>query len=280
MEAPEEPFYTESKGVANGVNPFFGEWHQEFRFPPVSHTAKGDKRQEFQKRLQSEIACVYYFTDEVKVDITLHLDEQRVRESDSTADVDNFAKGILDCLKGKFGIMIDDCQIQSLSISWIDIYTEDEWFEVTVKGHPDEFMLRDITLYEMPDGLWYPISNKTWDNGVSKPKCDIDVVAAPLLLEIMTEFTNKLRAVLRQSGLNRMQAYRKSQYFATPARGFHKSRVEGSFPLAPLKKWREAVPKLDAKDQVNAKKIIGYIDDFKAAKNERLKEIKKSLPTR
>ena len=93
MEQPDEPFYTESCGASAGVNQFFGEWSGVFKFPPVSHTAKFERREEFRLQFQKEMGCRFYFTDEVKVQITLYLNEQRVRETDSTADVDNYAKG-------------------------------------------------------------------------------------------------------------------------------------------------------------------------------------------
>ena len=266
MEMPEEPFHTESKGAENGVNPFFGEWRQRFRFSPVASTAKPERRQNFRQRIQEAIGCSFYFTDEVKVEITLHIDEQRIRETDQTADLDNFAKCILDCLKGKNGILIDDCQIQSLHISWIDIYDDNEWFEVEIRGHPDEFLLRDVVLYEMPDKLWYPLSNHSWDNGEALPVNEVTRLAGPLILEAMTDFSRKLRSKMRATGLSRMQAYRKSKYHSTGARGFHKSRVEGEFDLVPMKKWKADIAELSESGDEKAKSVATLLHEFKEQK--------------
>jgi Holliday junction resolvase RusA-like endonuclease len=271
LESPEEPFHTESIGASKGINPFFGEWRHKFNFSPVPHTANGARRKEFCEKVQSEIGCSYYFTDEVKVEITLHIDEQRIRETDQTADVDNFAKCILDCIKGKHGILIDDCQIQSLHISWIDIYDEHEWFEVEVRGHPDEFLLRDVCLYEMPDGLWYPLSNHTWDAGEAKPLDEISEISGPLILEAMTDFSRRLRAMLRDAGFNRIKAYREARYHATGARGFHKSRVEGDFDLIALKDWRARIAELTEKGDSRMKSVHAALVEFKSKKDESLK---------
>lgn len=272
MDHLEEPFRVEGSGASAGVNPFFGEWRKSFKFPPVAYTAKSEKRAEFRKRVRAEIGVEYYFIDEVKVDITLHIDEQRFRETDKTADVDNFAKCILDCLKGKDGILIDDCQIQSLHISWIDVHDEHEWFEVEIKSHPDEFMLKDVKLYEMPNGLWYPLSNRSWDHGAAMPVNDATIIAGPLILEAMTDFSHKIRAKLRRHGRNRMQAYRESKYHDTLARGFHKSRVEGEFELVSLGEWRSAVEDLARAGDESSQRIFEYLKDFKSKKQESLQD--------
>ena len=271
MEDTEGPLEIESAGAKMGVNPFFGEWRKCFYFSPVPHTARADKRAAFRERMRNDIDCRYYFTDEVKVEISLHIDEQRIRETDRTADLDNFAKCILDCIKGKDGILIDDCQIQSLHISWIDVYNETEWFEVEIRGHPDEFSLKEVALYEMPDGLWYPLSNHTWDKGKATPIDEVTKIAGPLILEAMTEFSKKIRAKLRDSGYNRMQAYRQSKYHATAARGFHKSRVEGEFELIKLKEWKRQVSELSERGDEKATEVIEMVRSFKDKKIESLK---------
>lgn len=270
MEISEGPFFTEGKGAEKGVNPFFGEWRKGFKFSPVASTAKPERRREFRQRIQEEIECSFYFTDEVKVEITLHIDEQRVRETDQTADLDNFAKCILDCLKGRDGILIDDCQIQSLHISWLDIYDDDEWFEVEIRGHPDEFFLRDVALYEMPDKLWYPLSDHSWVNGEAVPLNEATRLAGPLILEAMTDFSRKLRAKMRDSGLSRMQAYRESKYHSTGARGYHKSRVEGEFDLVPLTQWKADVAEMYRIGDERAKSVATLLKEFKEQKAETL----------
>lgn len=52
-------------------------------------------------------------------------------------------------------------QIQHLSISWFDTI-QDEYFEVFVNGRPDDFIMKDVEIYEMLNRMYYPISNKVW----------------------------------------------------------------------------------------------------------------------
>jgi|Cruoilmetagenom7_1024161.scaffolds.fasta_scaffold41377_1 Holliday junction resolvase RusA-like endonuclease len=274
MPSTENPFLIESSGASKGVNPFFGEWRQKFKFPPVASTAKADRRKDFRTAIQSAIDSKYYFTDEVKVEITLQIDEQRIRETDKTADLDNFAKCILDCIKGKSGILIDDCQIQRLGISWIDISNDVECFEIEIRGHPDEFLIREVTLYEMPDKLWYPLSSHSWSDGEAVPINEVTRLAGPLILEAMTDFSRKLRATMRASGLNKMQAYRESMCHSTGARGFHKSRVEGEWPLVPLKDWKADMDEFSRSGDDKTKAVSAILIEFKEQKEKTLSILK------
>jgi hypothetical protein len=54
-------------------------------------------------------------------------------ETSDTADLDNYAKSILDGLKGPDGILLDDTQVQTLIISYIDNYErEGPFFDVSI----------------------------------------------------------------------------------------------------------------------------------------------------
>ena len=71
----------------------FGDWQQRFDFAPVSYAAGGVKRAAFQEAFQAELKNKFFYTNEVRLGIVLHLDVQTVLETDETADVDNYAKG-------------------------------------------------------------------------------------------------------------------------------------------------------------------------------------------
>jgi hypothetical protein len=104
------------------------------------------------RRDSGELKNHWLFSNEIHLEITLHVDVQTVLETDEAADLDNYAKAILDGLKGPSGIMIDDTQVQALTISWIDGYGPPA-FTIAAKGSPDEFVLKPQEFYEMPDGL-------------------------------------------------------------------------------------------------------------------------------
>ncbi len=174
----------EQEGASAGLNPMLGEWQQTFKFAPVPYGDGGAKRQAFREAIQAELANRWVYSHEIQLEITLHLDVQTVLETSETADLDNYAKAILDGLKGPKGIMFDDTQVQALAISWLDGYGEPS-FTVEAKSSPDEFMLKPIEFYEMPDGLWYPHGRYVWSEGGKEPMSDrnhfagLSIVSAP-----------------------------------------------------------------------------------------------------
>lgn len=162
----EKPLHTEGENKfeleqsKKGLNPYWGEYSQKFAIRPIPYGNRD--KQIFKEKVQNYFQSIYYyFIDEVKVHINLYLNEGRRYETPDSADLDNYAKLICDCLKGNKGILIDDIQIQHLSITWFDTIHE-EYFEVAIHGRTDDFIMKDIEFYEMPNGMYYPISNKVW----------------------------------------------------------------------------------------------------------------------
>lgn len=142
---PEAAFDYEAKGARAGLNPMFGDWQKRFDFAPVSYAAGGAKCAAFRDAIQQTLDNRFFYSSEVRLDIVLHLDVQTVLETDETADVDNYAKAILDGLKGPRGILFDDTQVQALSIYWLDSYGRDKsYFTISISGSPDDFMLKPV----------------------------------------------------------------------------------------------------------------------------------------
>lgn len=234
----DEPFKIEAAGALAGINPMFGEWSQRFDFAPVSHQGMGGPaRREFQDRVRAQLTNRFVYWGEVQVTITLFLDLQTVLETSETADVDNYAKAILDALKGPDGILIDDTQVQSLTVSWID--SHNTYFEVAIRSSPDDFLIKPVSFFEMPDGLFYPQSLTIWDVAGPTPASDLDHFAGLTISEMMAGGKRHMRHVLRQAGLTRLEASRNSAYIETRLRGFHRSRLaESGFEQVPLADWR------------------------------------------
>lgn len=233
----DEAFDKELAGSTAGLNPMFGEWQNTFKFAPVPYGDGGAKRKEFQEAIQSQLKNKWLYSNELRLEITPHLDVQTVLETSALADLDNYAKSILDGLKGPDGIFFDDTQVQSLAISWLDSYG-DAYFTVTAQSSPDDFVLKPVAFYEMPDGLWYPHGRFLWSTG-KKLTSDAHFFVGLSILETMSAFRKRMRVEMRKAGADRLRAYQKSQYLASSARGFHRSRVEESgFQLFPRKKWQ------------------------------------------
>ncbi len=228
----------EAAGAHAGINPMFGEWRQTFDFAPVAHRGSGGAaRQAFQDRIRASLRNRFLYWGEVQVTITLFLDIQTVLETSETADVDNYAKSILDALKGPEGVFIDDTQVQALNISWID--SASTYFEVDIRASPDDFKIKPLAFYEMPDGLFYPQASNLWEPTGPKTATDFDVFAGLSIIEMMTAAKRHIRHVLREAGFTRLQASRSSAYFQTALRGFHLSRLaESGFVTIRIADWR------------------------------------------
>ena len=174
----------------------FGEWHQQFDVEPVSYSNPGPARAAFKHSVRQQLKNKFVFVGEISLIVTLYLDEQKMLESPAYGDIDNHAKQILDTIKGNGGLLVDDCQVQHLDISWIDVpYGAN--FEVKIKSNPDDFLPLPLKLFEMPDGLFYPISDQVWTKeGLVKVPLDSILVLVQTLAE-MIKAKKTLRHKLR-----------------------------------------------------------------------------------
>lgn len=137
----------ERRGVAAGINPMFGYCEQRFDFAPVSYANGGKARTAFKDAVRAQLTNKFVFVGEISLRVVLYLDEQKMLETPSYGDIDNHAKQLLDTIKGHGGLLIDDCQVQHLDISWIDV-PNDAHFEMAIKASPDDFMALPLRLCE------------------------------------------------------------------------------------------------------------------------------------
>lgn len=235
-----DPFEIETRGVRDGINPMFGEWHQTFKLEPVSYSNGGDARTNFKAQVRSQLSNKYVFVGEVSLRIVLYLNEQKMLETPSFGDIDNHAKQLLDTFKGHGGLLIDDCQVQHLDISWIDV-PHGSHFEIAIKGSPDDFMPTPLRLYEMPDGLYYPLSHQAWTREGLRPVSDDQLLCVANALAKMTKQKRARRHELRQAGMAQLHAYQQSRCFSPILMGFHRTRIEQSgFELVPINSWKSS----------------------------------------
>lgn len=240
----DEAIAHEGRGADEGLNPMFGDWQHRFNFPPISYSAGAAKRAAFREAIQAELKNKFFYSNEVRLEIVLHLDVQTVLETDETADVDNYAKAILDGLKGPNGILLDDTQVQALTISWLDSYGRDRTsFEVSISSSPDDFMLKPLEFYEMPDGLWYPHGRRMWSDGGQTDQSDRNHYAGLLILEAVSAVKREARHLFRKSGMDRLRAYQQGMYLSSSARGFHRSRIDAGFSMHSHREWQAAFRK-------------------------------------
>jgi Holliday junction resolvase RusA-like endonuclease len=235
----EDAFENERKGRNAGLNPMFGDWQHRFPFPPVPYGDGGVKRTAFRNAIQAELTNHFFYSNQIRIEITLFLDIQTVLETSETADLDNYAKSILDGLKGPGGILLDDAQVQTLIISYLDNYGRDgEHFDVAITAAPDDFILKPVSFYEMPDRLWYPHGRRLWTDGEIDEQSDRNHYTGLLMLEIISSAKADARHQFRKVGMDRLRAYQRAMLISFSTRGFHRSRVDPGFEMFDRRSWR------------------------------------------
>lgn len=257
MAEEKEPLEIESQGYKAGYNPMWGEFNHTFDFVPVPYSGGKSKRHKFIKQVQRGLAQVkFVYFGEVKLDIILYFDEQKRLETPELADLDNYAKLLCDALKGPHGLLIDDTQIQSLSISWIDTPIH-HYFTIRLNGHPDEYIMKPLPLYEMPNHLFYPVSPNSWTKEGIKQNTSEQRKLLLAILHSEIESSRNFKQMLLKKSQQRLGAFWDSQGLKPILAGFHKSRIiESGFSLYNLEEWtaNEAFKKAIAKiDQLKGK---------------------------
>jgi Holliday junction resolvase RusA-like endonuclease len=128
---------------------------------PVSFQAPGSRKAGVVAAVRSIVSqCRYLLSGDVKISIEWQISERARYEFDSSADVDNIVKPILDALSGPDGIMIDDCQVQELTCYWTGSYAypEAEQISVELRFYPDAYVSKaGLMFLKIKNGLYFPI---------------------------------------------------------------------------------------------------------------------------
>lgn len=238
--------------------PSYGSLRHEFAFDPLHYGVGGAAQRAFKEQMRNDLKRYgFMFVGEIAVTWRLFVDEQSRWESDTGADVDNFAKLLNDGLCGKDGLIIDDVQIQSLQILWLPTAGPAR-FDLQIDCMADEWLDRRLALYEMSDGLYYPILRlDAWPSSA---------VASTFIhyLDHLVLQPKRLRHQLRRLGLTRPQAYEEAVQFAPMARGFHPTRAAAS-GIDRLRRpvWAQNLPAPDDETPrpVDAEALAQYIAD-------------------
>lgn len=237
----DDPSQIEARGAAEGINPMFGEWRQKFDLEPVSYSNPGSARAAFKRTIRDQLENKFAFVGEVKLTVTLYLDEQKMLETPAYGDLDNYAKQLLDSIKGHGGLFIDDCQVQALDISWIGV-PQGAHFEIEIRSGPDDFLPEPLKLYELSDGLYYPISGQVWTQSGLVEAQDDEILALAEVLSAMTKVKRTLRHQLRQEGTPQFRAFQSGKCVSPILTGFHRSRVvDSGYALVSHASWQNSL---------------------------------------
>jgi Holliday junction resolvase RusA-like endonuclease len=127
---------------------------------PVSLQARREKKEVVTSEIQNITSNFsFILVGDVRIGIVWQIHEQDRYESDSSPDVDNILKPILDALSGPKGVLINDCQVQAVSCHWTDWDRYEQQITIRIEMlDSDEWLLKDgIVFAHMGKGLCYPI---------------------------------------------------------------------------------------------------------------------------
>jgi Holliday junction resolvase RusA-like endonuclease len=103
--------------------------------------------------------CPSLLTCDVQINIRWWAPLRDRYEADSSADVDNIIKPIVDAISGTEGILINDCQLQSISSYWV---TAQEHHSLDIMVKPADQMLilkHNIVFVEAMPRLYFPFDD-------------------------------------------------------------------------------------------------------------------------
>lgn len=128
---------------------------------PVSFQATASRKAALVSTVRSLVSpCRYLLTDDVTVQIRLHISARARYESNGSSDVDNIVKPILDALCGPDGILVDDCQVQALTCYWTGglLDPKDESVDVDLTFDPDAYLPKSVLQFlHIENALYFPI---------------------------------------------------------------------------------------------------------------------------
>jgi Holliday junction resolvase RusA-like endonuclease len=139
--------------------PDSGHFTFTFPFEPVSLQATSDRKKILLERLRNHIGeCPFLLTEDVKVEIEWQIHERVRYEQHGVPDVDNIIKVVLDALQGPDGLLVNDCQVQSITAYWTSGYSESERFTVAMHFDPDAWIeKKEAVFVKIFDSLCMPL---------------------------------------------------------------------------------------------------------------------------
>jgi hypothetical protein len=153
----------------------------------------------------------FLLSGEVEFLITLQVHERERYEGIFSPDVDNIIKPLLDALCGSKGILVNDCQVQSVRCSWIDWTRTDHNLLFEIRHEPD---------------AWIPKKNLVWVEVADKLCMPLNTDAKPAVQEAMLAVWQRMFST-RKELLKRGADYYEALTVMPIQRPFFKARLKG-----------------------------------------------------
>ncbi len=203
--------------------PEYGELTMSFSLEPVSLQSSSIKREFVKSQIKNKTQSIkYLLSGDVKIEIQWLLHEQQRYESPDSPDMDNIIKPILDGLSGPDGILIDDCQVQTVGSHWIDWTKKEHLINIYIKYIPDDYVMKEGLIFvNIDNNLFMPFNRNT------------PFFANMIILEQIRKMTDLKNKVLEKTG-----DYYQAKMFNSIQRVFHKSRIYGDFPTVGFEEFK------------------------------------------
>nr|CBX29263.1 hypothetical protein N47_J02440 [uncultured Desulfobacterium sp.] len=193
--------------------PESGEIEFSIERPPVSLQSNGDRKREFKEHVAAKVEKVgFLLSGDVSVRIQWNVHEQKRYENNTSADVDNIVKPLLDAICGPNGILIDDNQVQAIECFWIDSYEYNwEQIDIRIKFMPDEYLPKNgLAFVCMDKNICIPFLKNR------RPEEQVLFISA-----------QERKLALRDEMMKNGMSYYESKDVMSVQRFFHKSRLQG-----------------------------------------------------
>jgi Holliday junction resolvase RusA-like endonuclease len=219
-----EAFEAELSKDPYEVPPITGELHLSIDVPTVSLQGKKTARDALAATLQEETKkYAYLLSGDISLDITLQVHQRDRYESDASPDLDNFLKPLLDSLAGPDGLLIDDCQVRTLSIDWISWVREDTRIELFFRYIDGEYVNKKGLLFVQIEG----------------PLCMPVDTSLPLMQQRIL-FSHMKFSFRQRKRLEKYWDYYAASSVLPIQRRFHRTRING-FPVKSAREYKRDV---------------------------------------
>ncbi len=205
--------------------PEYGSLTLEFPLRPISLQGSSQAKQELMAAIRKSIENYqFFFSGEVKIDVLWLLHPKERYQGIQSPDIDNILKPLIDGLSGIDGILVNDCQVQSVSCSWIDQLTDKHNLAIELKYSPDDWIKKNnLTWIEISEKLCMPLDT-------SLPN-EVQLV----LLETWEQMFSFKSEIVEKTG-----AWENGQMVMPIQMPFHRARLS-EFTLSTIEDYRSRI---------------------------------------
>lgn len=184
----------------------------EIDLKPVSLQSSPSLRRGVKAQVASVVkASDYLLSGEVEVGVTWILHEKERYQGVHSPDIDNILKPLLDGISGPDGLLVNDCQVQSVRCHWIDWTSDDHRLQFELRYSPDDWIpKRSLVWVEVQDKLCMPINT------------DLPPAMQHLMLEAWEGMFDARKKIVEISG-----NYGIGKYLMPVQMPFHRAKLRG-----------------------------------------------------